>query len=104
MTNAQKIQPRDADQPTRSAGYDRSLKVAGNSEFQVEVRRRIDEFFQKTGRRQRDCPQMYAKTAILLAAFVASYGLLVFVAETWGQVLPLAVGLGLIPAANRFYV
>jgi len=57
--NTQEIQPRDADQPTGSAGYVRSLKFAGNSDFQVEFRRRIDEFFRSTGGRQRDCPQMY---------------------------------------------
>src|SRR5437870_1675952 len=94
MTNAHETQPRD----------DRSLKFAGNSQFQVEVRRRIDEFFQSTGRRQRDCPQMYVKTALLLACFVASYALLVFVAETWWHALPLAIVLGLATAAIGFNV
>ena len=95
MTNTEAIQPGDADQHTGSAGYDRSLKFAGNSDFQVEVRRRIDEFFRTTGRRQRDCPQMYVKTAILLVLFAACYALLVFVAQTWWQALPLAIVLGL---------
>ncbi len=94
MTNTHETQPRD----------DRSLKFAGNSQFQVEVRRRIDEFFQSTGRRQRDCPQMYVKTALLLACFVASYALLVFVAETWWHALPLAIVLGLATAAIGFNV
>ena len=94
MTNTHETQPRD----------DRSLKFAGNSQFQVEVRRRIDEFFRSTGRRQRDCPQMYVKTALLLACFVASYALLVFVAETWWHALPLAIVLGLATAAIGFNV
>jgi len=104
MTNTKEIQPRDARQPTGFAGYDQSLKFGGNSEFQVEVRRRIDEFFQNTGQRQRDCPQMYAKTAILLASFITSYALLVFVAQSWWQALPLAIVLGLVTAAIGFNV
>jgi hypothetical protein len=39
MTNTHETQPRD----------DRSLKFAGNSQFQVEVRRRIDEFSEAPG-------------------------------------------------------
>ena len=103
-TTTQAIQPCDADHPTGSTGYERSLKFAGNSDFQVEVRRRIEEFFQSTGRRQRDCPQMYLKTAILISSFVACYALLVFVAQTLWQALPLAIGLGLITAAIGFNV
>jgi linoleoyl-CoA desaturase len=80
------------------------LKFAGSSDFQVELRRRIDEFFQRTGRRQRDCPQMYVKTAILLVLFTASYALLVFVAQTWWQSLPLAIMLGLVTGAIGFNV
>ena len=70
----------------------RSLKFAGGSDFYIEVRRRIDEYFQSSGRQKRDCPQMYVKTVILLACFAASYALLVFVARAWWQALPLADG------------
>ena len=104
VTNIRDLQLRDTDNPGGSAGYDRSLKFAGNSDFQVEVRRRVDEFFRSTGRRQRDCPKMYLKTAILLAGFIASYSLLVFVAQDWWQALPLAIVLGLITAAIGFNV
>lgn len=103
-TTTQAIQPCDADYSTGSTRCDRSLKFAGNSDFQIEVRRRIEEFFQSTGRRQRDCPQMYLKTAILIASFIASYALLVFVAQKAWQALPLAIGLGLITAAIGFNV
>jgi linoleoyl-CoA desaturase len=41
---------------------------------------------------------MYAKTAILLAGFVAVYVLLVFVARTWAQGVLLAILLGLFAA------
>ena len=51
----------------------KSLKFANDSAFQLELRRRVDEFFLATGRRQRDCWQMYLKTAIFLAGFAVSY-------------------------------
>ena len=60
--------------------------------------------FRSTGRRQRDCPQMYVKTAIILAGFAASYVLLVFVAQTWWQALPLAILLGLATAGIGFNI
>src|SRR5581483_3711292 len=87
-----------------SSEQDERLKFAGNNDFHVEVRRRIDEYFRSTGRRRRDCPQMYLKTAILLACFIVSYGLLVFMAQTWWQALPLAIVLGLTTAAIGFNI
>ena len=56
------------------------------------------------GRRERGGPAMYLKTAIILAAFVATYLLLVFVASAWWQVLPLAIGLGLTVVAIGFNI
>jgi len=88
--------------PTREAAH--GVKFASDAGFLKEVRRRVDEYFLRTGRRQRDCPQMYLKTAILLACFAASYVLLVFVAWTWWQALPLAVLLGLTTAGIGFNV
>ena len=90
--------------PVRAEEPGRRLKFGGSSGFQVEVRRRVEEFFRSTGRRQRDCGQMYLKTAILVAVFAASYVLLVFVAQTWWQALPLAVVLGLGAAGIGFNI
>src|SRR5580765_5722853 len=67
--------------------------------FLTEVRRRVNDFFQRTGRRQRDCPQMYAKTLIIFAGLGLSYALLIFVAATWWQALLLALPLGMAMAA-----
>ena len=103
-TNNQEIQPLDTDLSTGSDTHERSLKFAGNSDFQSEVRRRVDEFFRSTGRRQRDCPQMYVKTAILLCSLIATYALLVFFSQTWWQALPLAIVLGLVTGAIGFNV
>lgn len=104
MTNNQEIQHRHEYQSIRSAGYNRSLKFSGKNDFQAEARRRVDEFFRTTGRSERDCPQMYLKTAILLVCFTACYGFLVFAAQTWWQALPLAILLGLATAAIGFNI
>src|SRR3954466_1479062 len=86
--------------PPPAAGH--PVKFGKNNEFQTEVRRRVDEFFDRTGRPRRDVPQMYLKTAVILAAFAVLYWLLVFVAGTWWQAVPLAVLLGLVTAEIGF--
>jgi linoleoyl-CoA desaturase len=73
-------------------------KFSGRSDFQRELRRRIDAFFEQPGRRRRDSPQIYAKSILILALFFGLYVLLVFVAQTWWQALPLALLLGLVTA------
>jgi linoleoyl-CoA desaturase len=80
------------------------VKFGKNNEFQSEVKRRVDAFFLSTGRRRRDVPQMYLKTAILLGAFVTFYVLLVFFARTWWQAAPLAILLGLTTAGIGFNI
>jgi len=47
---------------------------------------------------------MYLKTAIILAAFVSTYALLVFVATEWWHALPLAIALGLTVVAIGFNI
>ena len=78
-----------------AGGADRRPRFSGDSGFQQELRRRVEDYFQSTGRRPRDCPQMYLKTAAVLAWLAGTYVLLVFVAQAWWQALPLAVSLGL---------
>ncbi len=90
--------------PLRAEDPGSTLTFAGRNEFQAELRRRVEEFLRRTGRGPRDCRQMYVKTAILLAAFAASYGLLVFGARTWWQALPLAILLGLGAAGIGFNI
>jgi len=88
--------------PTENLG--KKLKFGKDGGFQGELRRRVEEFFRNTGLPQRDCRQMYVKTAIILAAFAASYVLLVFFATTWWQAFPLAVLLGLSTAGIGFNI
>lgn len=90
------IQPREI--------ANRRLTFGRDNRFQAELRRRVDDYFRSTGRRQRDCPQMYVKTAIILAIFASLYFLLVFVATTWWQGLPIAILLGLSMAAIGFNI
>ncbi len=80
------------------------LKFSTNAGFHLELRRQVDEYFKTTGRRQRDCPQMYVKTAVLVGSFALTYVLLVFAAQTWWQALPLAILLGLCTAGIGFNV
>lgn len=82
----------------------RGLKFHGKNDFQVELKKRVDQYFKETGHPQRDCPQMYLKTAILLGTFATSYCLLVFVATAWWQSVPLALLLGLTTAAIGFNI
>jgi linoleoyl-CoA desaturase len=80
------------------------LKFSGGDRFIRELRRRVDAYFARTGRRPRDCPQMYFKTATIIAWFFGAYALLLFVATSWWTVLPLAVVLGLALAAIGFNI
>jgi len=59
--------------------------------FLGDLRRRVDSYFAERGRAARDNWQMYLKTALILAWYAVSYALLVFVAESWWQAVPLAV-------------
>jgi linoleoyl-CoA desaturase len=82
----------------------KNVKFANDRAFQLELRRRVDEFFRATGRRERDCWEMYMKTALLLGGFAVLYWLLVFVAQAWWQGLLLAVLLGLSAAGIGFNI
>jgi linoleoyl-CoA desaturase len=82
----------------------RRLRFSGDNAFHVELKRRVRAHLHATGRRERGCPEMYFKTAIIFASFASLYGLLVFVATTWWLVLPLAVALALTMVAIGFNV
>jgi len=77
----------------------RGVKFARDNAFQVELKKRVDDYFKTTGKPRRDCWQLYLKTAIIMSVFIASYLLLVFVATAWWVALPLAIILGLATAA-----
>lgn len=103
MYSSEKRGPAGA-QPAAATSQSERLKFNGENSFQTELRRRIEAYMQSTGKSQRDCPRMYAKTGIILGVFAASYILLVFFAATWWQTVPLAILLGLSAAAIGFNV
>ncbi len=94
----------DSPKPRAPQPLPGQLKFASDDNFLPRLRERVEEYFARTGLRERDCPRMYAKTAVILAWLTASYaGLLVFM-ETWWLALPLALSLGLAMAAVGFNI
>jgi linoleoyl-CoA desaturase len=80
------------------------VKFTGSDRFLRELRRRVDAYFEQTGHSRRDCPQMYFKTATIMAWFASAYILLVFFATSWWTIVPLAIVLGLSIAAIGFNI
>lgn len=72
--------------------------------FHRELKRRVDQYFEDAGVPRRGGWQMYAKSAVLLLWFGGSYALLLFVARTWWQAVPLAASLALAIAGIGFAV
>jgi len=81
-----------------------ALKFKASDRFLKELRKRVDAYFEKTGRSRRDCPTMYFKTATILAWFFGAYALLMFCVTSWWAVVPLAVVLGVAVAAIGFNI
>jgi linoleoyl-CoA desaturase len=94
----------DNSSPSPDPSHLPKLKFSGSDLFLRELRKRVDAYFARTGRPRRDCPQMYFKTASILAWFAGAYLLLLFVATSWWAIIPLAVVLGLAIAAIGFNV
>src|SRR5213075_3375746 len=78
------------------------IKFNGSDAFIKALRKRVDQYFQTTGKSPRDCPQMYFKTASVLAWFFGAYFLLLFAVHSWWLIVPLAMILGLGMAAIGF--
>src|SRR3954466_13648572 len=80
------------------------LKFSRSDRFIRELRRRVDNYFEQTGRPKRDCPQMYFKTAVIMTWFVGAWVLLMFFAAGWWTIVPLAIVMGLAVAAVGFNI
>jgi linoleoyl-CoA desaturase len=105
MTTDQTAQtPSSGLEPVADSSLVSPLKFSGSDRFIRELRRRVDAYFARTGRPRRDCPEMYFKTATILAWFVASYVLLLFGVTSWWLVVPLAIVLGVAAAAIGFNI
>ena len=99
MQTARGLSPR-----AESADCPERLKFAPDNGFQKELRRRVEAFIREQGLKERDCPRMYLKSAVILATFAITYALLVFAARTWWQALLLALLLGLAVAEIGFNI
>ena len=104
LTVKRKDQSSRTDRQVPPMAAPHNLKFGPADAFQRELRRRVERYFATTGRRRRDCPQMYLKTALIFGWFAASYPTLLFLVETWWLALPLAISLGLSMAAIGFNV
>lgn len=72
--------------------------------FLTELRRRVDDYFARTGKRPNDCWQMYLKSALILAVCAGGYVLLVFFVQSWWQAVPLVLLLGVSMALVGFNI
>jgi linoleoyl-CoA desaturase len=82
----------------------KTVKFSRNDGFMSTLRARVDEYFDRTGKQQRDSAKMYVKTATIFCWVVASYLLLVFWAANWWQAGLLAISLGMALAAVGFNI
>ena len=80
------------------------IKFGTSDGFYAVLRQRINDYFERTGKRRRDCLPMYFKTAVIMTWFVGSYLLLMFYADSWMIALPLSLSIGLAMAAIGFNV
>jgi linoleoyl-CoA desaturase len=76
-----------------------NVKFAKASEFHVELKNRVAEYFAATGLAERDDPRMYLKSGIIMSWFVTSYMFLVFVPKPWWVAIALVLSLALSVAA-----
>ncbi|HUY33874.1 MAG TPA: acyl-CoA desaturase [Pirellulales bacterium] len=89
---------------TLSTAPGEPIKFRAGDGFQQALRRRVEAYFETTGRRERDCPRMYLKTALILVWFAASYIALVFFLQSWWLAPLVTVSLGLSMAAIGFNI
>jgi linoleoyl-CoA desaturase len=91
-------------EPGEASAVAGPLKFDTPDAFRRALRERIDQYFATSGRRPRDVPQMYAKSALMLASLTGTYVLLVCGVTTGWLAVPLAVLLGLALAGVGFNV
>ena len=80
------------------------LKFSTSDRFIRDLRRRVDAYFEETGKSPRDNKRMYFKTATILAWFTAAYVMLLLFPIAWWVAVPLAMIVGLAVAAVGFNI
>jgi len=82
----------------------RTIDFHGGGAFHAELRARVRAHLDDPGRMRRGERAMYVKSGVMIAWAVASWWLLVFVAEGWVQGAVLSVSLGLALAGVAFNI
>jgi linoleoyl-CoA desaturase len=72
--------------------------------FSRQLHGEVEAYFATTGKRKRDAPAMYLKTAVMMAWLFGSYLALLFLVSTRWQAVACAVSLGLAMAGVGFNV
>jgi linoleoyl-CoA desaturase len=93
-----------ADRPPAEVSEHRPKFPKDEAGFMAELRRRSNAYFAATGKSERDCWQMYLKTAVILGWLATSYALLVFAAPTVWLAAPLSISLALAISAVGFSI
>jgi linoleoyl-CoA desaturase len=105
MAQGQESHEKPPEHPGQARGSILRLEFGEDRAFEVDVRQRVDKYFEHgTGRSNKGSWRMYLKTAVMIACFATSYVLLVFVAGSVWQGLPLVLLLGLSVAGIGFNI
>ncbi len=89
---------------TSPSSYPRAKFPPDRAGFQAEVKRRVGEYFQATGKTERGGWRIYTKTLFVFGWMIASYIALVFFSPTLWLAVPLAISLAAAMAASAFCV
>jgi linoleoyl-CoA desaturase len=80
------------------------VKFTGDGAFHAELKRRVQEYFARTGLSPHGDLRMYIKTGAMLLWFAGSYAFLVFAATNWWQGVLFSFSLVLAMAGTGFAV
>lgn len=82
----------------------RKPRFPNSENFQATLKRRVEEYFQTTGKSKRDSVSLYVKAAVIILWLAASYLMLVFLpVPLWGVIL-LSLSLALAAAGVGFNI
>jgi linoleoyl-CoA desaturase len=88
----------------RPGGLRQPVRYAPHTALWTELTRRIDAHFAERGLRREGDGRLWLKSLVIMAWLAGSWALLVYVAQTWWQALPLAVLVSLAVAGVGFNI
>ena len=96
--------PPTGDLPQVPVPGHKAVTFGQDKSFQKELQKRVDAYFETSGKPRRDSPWMYFKAGFFLLSFFSAYILLVFYVTNLWVALPLAVLIGLSTAGIGFNI